>query len=65
MLFYAPMETKALRFTACLGAALLAAALHLRTVAFGFVYDDDHLIVNNGFLREAWSPIRAFTTRPE
>src|SRR6266568_776269 len=40
--------------------ALVAAALYLRTVGFEFVFDDLHLIVNNAFLREAWSPLTAF-----
>ncbi len=40
--------------------ALLATALHLRTLGFEFVFDDLHLIVNNSFLREAWSPLTAF-----
>jgi len=40
--------------------ALLAAVLHLRTLGFEFVFDDLHLIVNNSFLREAWSPLTAF-----
>ena len=40
--------------------ALLAAALPLRTLGFEFVFDDLHLIVNNAFLREPWSPLTAF-----
>ncbi len=40
--------------------ALLAAALHVRTLGFEFVFDDLHLIVNNAFLREPWSPLTAF-----
>lgn len=40
--------------------ALLATALHLRTLGFEFVFDDLHLIVNNSFLREPWSPLTAF-----
>src|SRR3989338_4424026 len=40
--------------------ALLAAALHIRTLGFEFVFDDLHLIVNNAFLREPWSPLTAF-----
>jgi tetratricopeptide (TPR) repeat protein len=40
--------------------ALMAAALHLRTLGFEFVFDDLHLIVNNSFLREPWSPLTAF-----
>ena len=39
--------------------ALLAVALHLRTLGFEFVFDDLHLIVNNSFLREPWSPLTA------
>lgn len=40
--------------------ALVAAALHLRTLGFEFVFDDLHLIVNNSFLREPLSPLTAF-----
>src|SRR5437899_3898178 len=40
--------------------AFLAIGLHLRTLGFEFVFDDLHLIVNNPFLRETWSPITAF-----
>ena len=40
--------------------ALLAVALHLRTLGFEFVFDDLHLIVNNSFLREPLSPLTAF-----
>ena len=39
---------------------LLAAAPFLHTLWFGFVFDDDHLIVQNTFIREPWSPVRAF-----
>ena len=44
----------------CAAVALLAAALHLRTLGFEFVFDDLHLILNNAFLREPWSPLTAF-----
>src|SRR5437867_1705874 len=40
--------------------ALLAMIPYARTVGFQFVFDDLHLIVHNGFLREAWSPITCF-----
>src|SRR5438046_360022 len=40
--------------------AVFAGALYLPTLAFDFVFDDDHLIVNNNFLKEPWSPLRAF-----
>src|SRR6266571_9475006 len=40
--------------------ALVAAAMYIRTAAFEFVFDDLHLIVNNAFLRETWSPLTAF-----
>src|SRR2546422_4137950 len=40
--------------------AVLAAGLYLHTVAFDFVFDDLFLIVHNTFLKEPWSPLRAF-----
>ena len=40
--------------------ALAAAAVHLQTLGFPFVFDDRYLVVLNAFLREAWSPIDAF-----
>src|SRR3989442_4889262 len=40
--------------------ALLAIALHLRTLGFEFVFDDLQLIVHNAFLREPWSPLTCF-----
>src|SRR2546426_2863685 len=40
--------------------ALLAIALHLRTLGFEFVFDDLQLIVQNGFLRDPWSPLTCF-----
>ncbi|HEV8701858.1 MAG TPA: tetratricopeptide repeat protein [Candidatus Polarisedimenticolia bacterium] len=40
--------------------ALTVVALHLRTLGFEFVFDDLHLIVNNSFLHEPWSPLTAF-----
>jgi tetratricopeptide (TPR) repeat protein len=39
---------------------LAAAAVHLQTLGFPFVFDDRYLVVLNTFLREAWSPIDAF-----
>ena len=39
---------------------LAAAAVHLQTLGFPFVFDDRYLVVLNDFLREAWSPIDAF-----
>ncbi|HYS77546.1 MAG TPA: hypothetical protein VEO94_01820, partial [Candidatus Dormibacteraeota bacterium] len=39
---------------------LIAIGLHLRTVGFGFVFDDDPLIVRNFFLPQPWSALRAF-----
>ena len=39
---------------------LAAAAVHLQTLGFPFVFDDRYLVVLNAFLREAWSPIDAF-----
>lgn len=39
---------------------LVAAAVHLQTLGFPFVFDDRYLVVLNAFLREAWSPIDAF-----
>ncbi|HEV8200628.1 MAG TPA: hypothetical protein VGS03_11465 [Candidatus Polarisedimenticolia bacterium] len=39
---------------------LVAAAVHLQTLGFPFVFDDRYLVVLNTFLREAWSPIDAF-----
>jgi len=40
--------------------ALAACAVHLPTLGFGFVFDDEHLVVNNAFLRQDWSPAAAF-----
>jgi tetratricopeptide (TPR) repeat protein len=39
---------------------LLAIAPYLRTLAFGFVFDDYHLIVGNDFVRQPWSFLKAF-----
>src|SRR5437667_5272664 len=39
---------------------LAAIILYLPTVRFEYVLDDLHLIVNNTFLREPWSPLTAF-----
>jgi tetratricopeptide (TPR) repeat protein len=44
----------------CAAVAAVAAGLYLHTLAFDFVFDDEHLIVNNAFLKEPWSPLRAF-----
>ncbi len=41
--------------------ALLAILVHARTTWFGFVFDDQHLIVSNTFLSESWSVVRSFT----
>src|SRR6266446_5443636 len=48
------------RFLPHLSVALLAILVHARTAWFGFVFDDQHLIVSNTFLREGWSVVRAF-----
>src|SRR6266571_304639 len=40
--------------------AFLAGAIFAETPRFGFVFDDEHLIVNNRFLREPCSPVLAF-----
>ncbi len=40
--------------------AILAAAVYVHTLAFGFVFDDVWLVVQNQFLREPWSAVRAF-----
>ena len=40
--------------------ALVAAALYLQTLRFDYVFDDKPLIVQNAFLKEPWSPLRAF-----
>src|SRR6267378_2205264 len=48
------------RWPACAAVALLAVAPYVRTLSFEFVFDDLHLVVNNAFLREAWSPFTAF-----
>ena len=40
--------------------ALVAAALYLQTLHFDYVFDDKPLIVQNAFLKEPWSPLRAF-----
>jgi len=41
--------------------AILAAAVYIPTLTFGFVFDDVALVVQNQFLREPWSAARAFT----
>jgi tetratricopeptide (TPR) repeat protein len=40
--------------------AVLAAGTHLRTVGFGFVFDDLFLVADNQALREPWAPVKAF-----
>jgi tetratricopeptide (TPR) repeat protein len=40
--------------------ALVAAAVHLQTIVFPFVFDDWALVVYNEFLREGWSVVTAF-----
>ena len=60
MLFYRPMERPRPRFLPCALVSILAAAVYARTLGFGFVFDDLHLIVGNAFLRESYSPLRAF-----
>src|SRR5712692_6778939 len=40
--------------------ASLAAVVYIRVLTYPYVFDDKVLIINNIFLREAWSPIRAF-----
>lgn len=40
--------------------ALLAAAVYVHTLSFGFVFDDQWLVVQNRFLREPWSILTAF-----
>jgi len=40
---------------------VIAALLpHLQALGFEFVFDDDFLVVQNAFLREPWSALRAF-----
>ncbi len=60
MLLYSPMERPRRSLIPCVSMAALAAVQHLQTTGFGFVFDDDFLVVQNQFLREAWSPLRAF-----
>src|SRR5262245_32116789 len=38
----------------------VAFLLYARTIAFDFVLDDVHLVVNNFFIHEPWSPLTAF-----
>jgi hypothetical protein len=40
--------------------ALAAILPHLQTLGFEFVFDDDFLVVQNAFLHEPWSALRAF-----
>ena len=40
--------------------ALLAMLPHYQALGYEFVFDDDFLVVQNAFLREPWSPLRAF-----
>ena len=48
------------RWVPCALVGLLAIGLHLRTLAFGFVFDDEDLIVRNFFLPQPWSALHAF-----
>jgi len=52
--------SRAPRGISCSIVILVAAAVHLQTLGFPFVFDDRYLVVLNAFLREAWSPIAAF-----
>jgi tetratricopeptide (TPR) repeat protein len=44
----------------CAAVSGLAALPYLRALRFPFVFDDRYLVADNAFLREAWSPLRAF-----
>jgi protein O-mannosyl-transferase len=48
------------RFLPYLIVALVAVAIHLQTLRFPFVFDDDWLVAGNAFLREPWSALTAF-----
>jgi len=48
------------RYAPCVAVAALAAGLYLPTLRFGFVLDDKHLIADNAFVRDPWSPLLAF-----
>ncbi len=48
------------RFLPYLFVALVAVAVHLQTLRFPFVFDDDWLVAGNAFLREPWSALAAF-----
>jgi protein O-mannosyl-transferase len=48
------------RFLPHVSVAFLAILVHARTCWFGFVFDDQHLIVSNTFLSERWSVVRSF-----
>ncbi len=58
MIFYRAMGRT--RWLQAASVAFLAAAPYLGTLGFEFVFDDLHLIVNNPYLRESWSPVSAF-----
>ena len=44
----------------CVLVGLLAMVPYLRTIWFGFVFDDQNLIVGNAFIRQPWSFLGAF-----
>src|SRR5580765_5836347 len=48
------------RFWPYLIVALVAVAVHLQTLWFPFVFDDEWLVAGNAFLREPWSALTAF-----
>src|SRR6266446_6406077 len=48
------------RFLPYLIVALVAVAVHLQTVRFPFVFDDEWLVAGNAFLREPWSVLASF-----
>jgi tetratricopeptide (TPR) repeat protein len=48
------------RYAPHVAVTALAAGLYLQTLRFGFVLDDKHLIVDNTFVRESFSPLLAF-----
>jgi tetratricopeptide (TPR) repeat protein len=48
------------RFLPYLIVATVALAVHLQTLRFPFVFDDDWLVAGNAFLREPWSVLAAF-----
>jgi len=60
MLFYRRMMRSQPRYVPYLIVAVVAAAVHLQTLGFPFVFDDQWLVVRNEFLREGWSVVTAF-----